>query len=451
MSTNGSTELTRASDPAAGQIARRGFDGQELESRAETASTALAARAKAEVEARYLMALHRPRDIENFRARLLKECKRPGFAFTAEYERPVGREKNEQTGKWEQKIARGPSIRLLETAIQHYGNVVAESPVIYETEETRIVRAQMTDLETNATWTQDIVIAKRVEKRGFEGKPPKGRQVVGQRLNSDGETTYLVLATDDEINVRQLALVSKAQRKNGERLLPSDIIGEAVQVCRETLKVADAADPDAAKRKVIDAFSSMNVNPADLAEFLGKQLDRLQPADLAELRGIYSSISNGELTWEAALAHKQEEKLDGGSKEAQAEVLKNKLSNLGKKPEAETSTKGEAGTGSGESASKSPEASAPTGAGKAPEAPQHVRDFMAYREKIGAEKAWQVLGNHGCSRPEELTQEVFQKMLPDLEAALVDRRAAENPNQEPASGGLKRPLQFGKKPDGGAK
>ena len=318
-----------------------GFGTREIERSSETASSAVAARARAEVEARFVVADRRPRDIERFRVRLLKECKRTGFAELAEYERPVGKEKNRVTGAWEQKIARGPTIRLIETAIQHYGNAVAEAPVVFEGDEFRIVRAQMCDLETNTTWTQDVVIPKRVEKRGFGGKPPEGREIVGQRINSGGDTTYLVSATDDEVNVKQSALISKAQRKNAERLLPSDIIHEALAECRKTLAAADGQDPDAAKRKVIDAFATVNVDPASLAEYCGKPLDRMQPGDVTELRRVFTSIREGESTWEQAMEAKNPE----GSKQAAQDVAAAKLAAL-RQPKKENPTTTAEGGGS---------------------------------------------------------------------------------------------------------
>jgi len=58
----------------------------------ETASAYVAAQAKAVVEARYVMALRRPRQWDQVRQDLLKECKRPSFANnkSAYYRKPIG-------------------------------------------------------------------------------------------------------------------------------------------------------------------------------------------------------------------------------------------------------------------------------------------------------------------------------------------------------------------------
>lgn len=361
-----SQELTRTNggSVAPSVTITEGFGTREIERSAETATSAVAARAQAEVQARFIVADRRPRDVERFRVRLLRECKRPGFAELAEYERPVGRQKNENTGQWEQKIARGPTIRLIETAVQNYGNVVAEAPVVFEGDEFRIVRAQMCDLETNTTWTQDVVVPKRVEKRGDnKGRPPLGREVVSQRINSGGDTTYLVTATDDEVAVKQLALISKAQRKNAERLLPSDIIHEALDECRRTLAAADAKDPDATKRKVIDGFAALNIEPSAIAEYVGKPLDRLQPADVRSLQRLWVAITNGDTTWEQAMEAKDP---TSGSKEQAEAAAKAKIELLKKQAQQNNPQQSDGGGSNSGQVATAPE-SGQTVSGSEPE------------------------------------------------------------------------------------
>ena len=77
--------------PAArnGQVARQGFGEQSLERRS-SAAMAMAERARAEVQARYIVALQRPRNVDEFRLRLIDHCKRDGFARAARYKKPIG-------------------------------------------------------------------------------------------------------------------------------------------------------------------------------------------------------------------------------------------------------------------------------------------------------------------------------------------------------------------------
>lgn len=123
----------------------------------DTASTAVAAQAKALVEARYIMAIRRPRDMDVVRERMLKECLRPSFAAVARYTKPIGRDRS----KW----PTGPSIRFAEAAVRNMTNITVETMTVYDDREKRIVRVTVTDLEANVPYSQDITIAKTIERR----------------------------------------------------------------------------------------------------------------------------------------------------------------------------------------------------------------------------------------------------------------------------------------------
>ena len=107
-------------------LQRVGFGTHELVQQRETQGSALAARAQAEVQARYIVALQRPRNVEQFRVRLLEHCRRPGFAKVATYSKPVGG----------QAIV-GPSIRFVETALQEFSNVLPEETITYDDDHKR--------------------------------------------------------------------------------------------------------------------------------------------------------------------------------------------------------------------------------------------------------------------------------------------------------------------------
>ncbi len=271
-----------------GATVRQDFGGKEIQTQAETASVAVAAQARASVEARYKMALHRPRDFDEVRSRLLRECKRPGFAAKAIYHKPIG------------KGVEGPSIRFAEAAIRLMGNILVEAPTVYDDREKRIVRVIATDLETNATYQSDVVLEKTVERNDANG-----RIVIAERMNSRGKKAYLVLATEDELLNKVNALLSKAVRTNGLRLVPADLVEEGQAACRATMKDQDAKDPDAAKKRIADAFGELNVSPADLKEYLGHELGTVSPKELEMLRALYAAISDGETTWQAAMEHKR--------------------------------------------------------------------------------------------------------------------------------------------------
>lgn len=265
---------------AATAVTRRTLEGDEIEYGAESA--AIAAQAKALVAARFLVAERRPRDVDTFRRKLLNECERPGFAEVAEYSRPQG-----------QKKITGPTIRFAEAALRLFGNVAVDTAVVNDGPERRTIRNTVTDLENNFTIAKDTIFEKTVERKN----PNKGQTIVAERLNSYGEKVFVVLATEDEALVREGALTSKLMRTNGLRMIPGDIVAEALATCRKTRSQADKSDPAAARNKVADAFATLNVLPNELKLFLGCEIGQASPVQLDELRALFVAIKEGETTW----------------------------------------------------------------------------------------------------------------------------------------------------------
>lgn len=287
----------------------------------ETTTAHSSAMAKAEVEARFAVAIGRPRDIDESRLTLLKDCRRPGFAAIAIYSKPVGG-----------KNLEGPSIRLVEAAMRAYGNVDIRSPTILEDDEKRIVRVTVTDLESNLTFSDDVVVSKTVERKQLKN----GQQAIGSRANSYGETVYIVGATDDDTATKRGALVSKTMRTLGVRMLPGDLLDEAMWTARETMRNEDAKDPKASRRKIIDLFDAEGVSPAELAKFLGKPLADVLPADdLATLRKAYAAVKERHATWSEIMAAKS------SSEAAPASKIDAAKAKLGKKAESDEPTEAE--------------------------------------------------------------------------------------------------------------
>jgi hypothetical protein len=143
------------------------------------------------------------------------------------------------------------------------------------------------------THSKDVTINKTVERRSVKD----GDVVLRSRQNKNGQTVFLRLATDDEILNTENALVSKALRTTGLRLVPGWLIDECMEAVRATRQRDAAADPDAAKRKLLDAFSAIGVSVDDVKAWLGHEGSVLQPKELDELRGIYTSIRDGDTTW----------------------------------------------------------------------------------------------------------------------------------------------------------
>lgn len=256
----------------------------------ETSSSAAAAQAKAAVEARYIMALRNPRDMDAVRTALLHECKRPTFAAVARYRKPIG------------AGVEGLSIRFVETALRCMRNVDVSVMAIYDDATKKIVRISVADLENNIPYSQDVTINKTVER----SKPLDDGTYISVRSNSSGKKTYTLPATDDDMLNKEGALISKAIRTLGLRLIPGDLQDEAEALIIRTAKDRAAADPDAERKAISDGFATLKVTPEMLADYLGQPLAQVTPAQLADLRVLFTTLRDGETTWKAVMDNKAE-------------------------------------------------------------------------------------------------------------------------------------------------
>jgi hypothetical protein len=293
----------------------------------ETSSSAVAAREKAAVEARFLVALHRPRDFDRFRLRLLEACKRPRFAEAARYAKPVGGGKK----------AEGPSIRFVEEALRHFNNVDIQSPAVFDDEERRIVRVTVTDLESNTSYSKDVTLMKTVERR----QPKPGDEVVKSRQNSQNQTVYIIKADEDAFLNKQNANVSKEIRNCGLRVLPSDIVDEAMEQVLKTLHDEDAKDPTAARKRLVDAFYTLGVMPKAITDLLAHELEAVTPAELTMLRSIYTAMKDEGTTWPEVIEAFGAKKGNGVAEDSHAkgtEALRQKIEQ--KKAEVKGDKKG---------------------------------------------------------------------------------------------------------------
>ena len=289
-------------------------------SASESAAIAMATQQKAIVEARYKMALARPRDLDLVRQKMLKDASRPSFANVAIYHKPVG------------KGIEGPSIRFVEAAIRNMTNILTETATVSEDDERRVIRVAVSDLETNTYFSQDVTVTKTVER----AKLPQGEKPIRVRTNSYGKPVYILHGTDDDILNKQNALISKAVRTLGLRLIPGDLVDEALYYVRQTMAKQDAADPDAAKNRLIDAFAQLGVSVEALKEFVGHELSALTPNEIQLLRTTYTSIKDGETSWKAVMDDKAEK--DANAKEKQKQAAAPTSAKKAEQKKAETVT-----------------------------------------------------------------------------------------------------------------
>lgn len=286
---------------------REGFGETSIERRGETASTALEARARAEINARYVMALQRPRHLDVVRIKLLAECDRPLFAHRAFFCLPKGDKPGRLTGR--PNCIEGLSVRFAERAISLAGNLWLPTSTIYDDDFKRMIRVSAIDLESNAIYERDIVIDKTIERRApKEGEKEsyrlKNAVILGKRTNSAGADVFIVQATDDELLQKEGALISKTFRTLGLRHIPPDILEDCEQRIVSTWRDEDAKNPDETRKRLFDAFAKVAVSPDQLKAYLGHEGARLTPDERLELGGLVNAIRENEVTWTEALAEK---------------------------------------------------------------------------------------------------------------------------------------------------
>jgi len=97
-----------------------------------------------------------------------------------------------------------------------------------------------------------------------------------------------------------------------------------------------AEDPQAATKKVVDAFAGLRVMPDQLGLYVGHSLETLSPKELDELRGIYTAIRDGEIAWQDALDSKLDTGEDKPAPAPAAPEQDGRRMNLGKRGEAPT-------------------------------------------------------------------------------------------------------------------
>ena len=115
----------------------------------EKATAAATARARAVVSARYEVALQKPRNWDQVRQEVVRECRRPSFANDkgALYRKPIG------------NGVEGLGIRFVEMALRCMKNVEISTELTYEDEYKEIHRCSVTDLEANVPYGTEIPVA----------------------------------------------------------------------------------------------------------------------------------------------------------------------------------------------------------------------------------------------------------------------------------------------------
>ena len=248
----------------------------------ELAPTAAAAEKQFEIQSSIVLARKFPRNEDQAFARLMKACQRTSFAEDAEYSYPRGG----------QNVS-GPSINLAREGARVWGNIRHGFVVTTDNDGERTIRGFAWDLETNARVEAEDTFRKLVFRKKDGWIKPDERDL-------------------RELTNRRAAIL---KRNCILEILPKDLIEDAVSECHKTLRSKAEKDPEGEKKRIILAFAELNITPEMLGAYMGHPLAQCSPAEIAKLRGVYKSISDGNTTWADYV---------NGSTDAAAEDLRSK-------------------------------------------------------------------------------------------------------------------------------
>lgn len=268
--------------------AESGSSGGELAVSMQTAM------ARHEIEGAIIVARRFPRNEDAAYARIIKSCQRPMFAVKARYSYPRGGQQIE-----------GPSVDLAREMARCWGNIRYGADVIHDDDDSRTIRGWAWDVETNTKETQDSTFKKLVFRKGKGWIKPDERDLL-ERTNS---------------------IAARCVRNCLLHLVPPDLKEEAIAEAKRTIEGDVAKNPDEARRKMIRAFQTVGVQVEQLEVYLGHPLAQASPAEVADLRSVWKSISDGNSTWAEYIADKTP-KAPASGNGATVEDL------LGKTPEA---------------------------------------------------------------------------------------------------------------------
>lgn len=266
----------------------------------EINASASSARERAKIEARYIMAMRRPRDWMVVRTSMLDECRRPDFANS----------KRTYYIKPGVANAHGLGIGFVEMAIRAMTNIAVDKQCIYDSEDLETYLVTVTDLETNNSFEDEVKVFKTVER----SRALDDGSFISRRKNSSGNWTYLVPTTnEDDLANKRAALISKSLRVSGLKHLPDWVKDDCISEIYRVRRDETARDPDAAKKRMIDCFALIQVTPADLSLYLGHDLMSITPDEIVQMRGIYDAITSGDGTWASFVEAKNNPEESGGS------------------------------------------------------------------------------------------------------------------------------------------
>lgn len=213
----------------------------------------------AEVQAAMIIAKTNPRDTLLAQERIKNACTRPGLAGAALYTYARGGTN-----------ISGPSIRLAETMAQAWGNLHYGIREIEQQQGKSVMQAYCWDLETGT-------------RRETAFHIPHIRHTKKGDYNlTDPRDIYEMAANMGARRLRACILA----------IIPGDVTEMAVAQCEDTLN-ASADTSEKAMKAMLKKFGEFGVTKEMIEKRIQRKLESIQPAQVVNLRKIYSSLKDG--------------------------------------------------------------------------------------------------------------------------------------------------------------
>lgn len=222
-----------------------------------------AQREASEIQAMVFMAKQFPRNQIQAADRIINACTRQTLADSAVYSYPRGGQNVE-----------GPSIRLAEVLAQNWGNIDFGIRELSQENGVSTVEAYAWDLETNVRQAKVFqVVHKRVSKGGA-------------KTLTDPRDIYEMVANQGSRRLRACIL----------SVIPGDIVEAALAQCSITQAASVGTKPEEVKetiRKLTEAMGKFGITPENIQDRYQCRLEAIRPAQIVELRKIYTSLKDG--------------------------------------------------------------------------------------------------------------------------------------------------------------
>lgn len=222
-----------------------------------------AQREASEIQAMVFMAKQFPRNQIQAADRILNACTRQTLADSAVYSYPRGGQNVE-----------GPSIRLAEVLAQNWGNLDFGIRELSQENGVSTVEAYAWDLETNVRQAKVFQVA---HKRMAKG---------GAKTLTDPRDIYEMVANQGSRRLRACIL----------SIIPGDIVEMAVKQCSVTQATSVGATPEEIKetiRKLTATMEKFGITAENIQDRYQCRLEAIRPAQIVELRKIYTSLKDG--------------------------------------------------------------------------------------------------------------------------------------------------------------